>query len=52
MDIPGLTRRLTPREYRRVREHMLALELPGFLQEATSASQDFVPLFDQDDSFI
>lgn len=52
VDIPGLTRRLTPREYRRVREHMLALELPGFLQEATSASQDFVPLFDQDDSFI
>lgn len=52
VDIPGLTRRLTPREYRRVREHMLALELPGFLQEATSASEDFVPLFDQDDSFI
>lgn len=52
VDIPGLTRRLTPREYRRVREHMLALELPGFLQEATSASEDFVPLFDRDDSFI
>lgn len=52
VDIPGLTRRLTPREYRRVREYMMALELPGFLQEATSASEDFVPLFDQDDSFI
>lgn len=52
VDIPGLTRSLTPREYRRVREHMMALELSGFLQEATSASEDFVPLFDQDDSFI
>lgn len=52
VDIPGLTRTITAREYRRVRDHMQALELPGFLQEATSASADFVPLFGQDESFI
>ncbi len=52
VDIPGLNRTITPREYRRVRDHMLALELPGFLQEATSASADFVPVFGQDESFI
>ena len=52
VDIPGLTRTLTPREYRRVRDHMLALELPGFLQEPTSASKDFVPLFAQDESYV
>lgn len=52
VDIPGLTRCLTPREYRRVRDHMLALELPGFLQEAAAASGDFIPLFGQDESFI
>lgn len=52
VDIPGLTRRITPREYRRVREHMQDLELPGFLQELLSASEDFVPVFNQDESFI
>ena len=52
VDIPGLTRTITPREYRRVRDHMRALELPGYEQEAASASEDFVPLFGQDESYI
>ncbi len=52
VDIPGLNRTITAREYRRVREHMQALELPGFLQEATAASVDFVPVFGQEESFI
>ena len=50
--IPGLDRKLTDREYHRVRSHMLALDLPGFLQESVSADKDFVPVFNQDESFI
>ena len=50
--IKGLDRPITEREYRRVRDHMLALDLPGYLQEPESASTDFVPLFCQDASFI
>ena len=52
VSIPGLDRRITGREYRRVRNHMVALELPGFLQEPDSASADFVPLFNDDRSFV
>ena len=52
VDIKGLDRPITEREYRRVRDHMLALDLPGYLQEPESASTDFVPLFCQDASFI
>lgn len=52
VDIKGLDRPITEREYRRVRDHMLALDLPGFLQEPESASEDFVPLFCQDESYI
>lgn len=51
VDIPGLDRRITPREYRRVRAHMEALGLPGFLQGPTSATVDFVPVFNQPESF-
>ena len=50
--IKGLDRRITGREYRRVRDRMLALGLPGFLQEPDSASADFVPVFNRDESFI
>ena len=50
--IPGLQRRITAREYRRVRDHMLALELPGFLQGPTSATVDFVPVFNREESFV
>lgn len=52
VNIAGLDRRLTGREYHRVREHMLALGLPGFLQEAVSASEDFVPVFARDESYV
>ena len=49
--VPGLDRPVTDTEYARVRDHMLRLNLPGFLQEADSASRDFVPSFNREDSF-
>ena len=52
VSVPGLDRRITSREYHRVRDHMLALGLPGFLQEPDSADRDFIPRFNQEDSFI
>lgn len=50
--IKGLDRTITAREYDRVRDRMLALDLPGYLQEPESADKDFVPLFCQDESYI
>ena len=52
VDIPGLDRKVTEKEYRRVRDHMLSLGLPGYLQEPASADPDFVPAFNREDSFI
>ena len=52
VSVPGLGRRVTEREYVRVRDHMLALGLPGFLQEPGSADRDFIPLFNSDESFV
>ena len=52
VSIPGLTRRITLREYARVCDYMNALSLPGFCQGPTSASVDFVPVFNRDESFI
>lgn len=52
VDIKGLDRPITEREYRRVRDHMLSLDLPGYLQEPESASEDFVPTFCRNESFI
>ena len=52
VDIPGLQRPITEREYCRVRDHMLALGLPGYLQEPESASEDFVPRFNTPESFV
>ena len=52
VSVPGLGRRITDGEYRRVREHMQALELPGFLQEADSADRDFIPAFNRPESFV
>jgi putative pyruvate formate lyase activating enzyme len=51
VSIPGLDRRITDREYERVRDHLFALGLPGFLQDAEAADQEFVPIFNQPDSF-
>ena len=50
--ISGLNRRITEKEYQRVRDHMLALGLPGFLQEPESADPDFVPVFNENESFV
>ena len=44
--IPGLQRRITDREYRRVYEHMLELGLSGYTQEKTSAEKEYTPPFD------
>lgn len=52
VDIPGLDRRVSEKEYQRVLAHMLALNLPGFLQEAESAEKDFVPVFNEEESFV
>ena len=52
VQIPGLRRPVSEAEYRRVRDHMLALDLSGFLQESASVSADFIPLFNQPESFI
>ena len=52
VSVPGLDRRVTEKEYRRVLDHMQALELPGFLQEADSADRDFIPAFNQAESFV
>ena len=52
VSIKGLDRTLKAREYHRVRDHMELLELPGYLQEAVSASTDFVPLFASDESYL
>ena len=52
VSVPGLDRRITEKEYSRVRDHMIALDLPGFLQEPDSADRDFIPLFTQDESCV
>ncbi|MBO7663989.1 MAG: radical SAM protein [Clostridia bacterium] len=52
VSVPGLNRRITEQEYRRVLAHMQALGLPGFVQEAEAADRDFIPVFNRDESFI
>ena len=52
VSVPGLDQRVTEKEYRRVRDHMLALDLPGFCQDRGSAEKDFIPAFNREDSFI
>ena len=52
-DLPqGLNRRITRREYHRVRDYMLTLGIPGFYQGPTAADAAFVPSFNQPDSFV
>ena len=50
--IPGLNRRITEAEYARVRAHMEALGLPGFVQEAEAAEEAFIPAFNREESFV
>jgi len=45
VNIPGLDRRITQKEYKRVRDHMLSLGLPGYEQEAEAADAAYVPPF-------
>ena len=52
VSVPGLDRKVTEKEYRRVLDHMTALGLPGFLQEADSADCGYIPVFNQPESFI
>lgn len=48
--LPGLDRRLTSREYGRVREHMLSLGLTGYLQQKEAASAAYTPAFMDEES--
>ena len=45
-EIPGLDRRITDGEYRRVLDHFEALGLTGFTQEKESADSAYTPDFD------
>lgn len=48
----GLGRRITEREYRRVLDCMLKLELPGFTQDTVSANDEYIPVFSRPESYI
>ena len=48
--IAGLDRRLTAREYARVRDHMLMLGLDGYLQGKEAASSAYTPAFMDEES--
>ena len=45
-DIPGMNRRVTKREYDRVKAHMQMIGLEGYRQELEAASGEYVPAFD------
>ncbi len=45
VSIPGLDRRITEKEYKRVHDHMVMLGLSGYEQDALSADTVFVPPF-------
>lgn len=44
--LPGLNRRITEREYRKVQDHLFSLNLDGYVQERKSARKDFIPSFE------
>ena len=46
LSIPGMNRRVTKKEYKRVLAHMDAIGLPGYRQELDSADAQYVPAFD------
>ena len=41
-----LNRKITRREYEKVKEHLFALDLDGFVQELSSADEKYVPTWD------
>lgn len=45
-EFPEVDRKLRPSEIRAAWDYMAALELPGYVQEETSASETYVPAFD------
>lgn len=45
-DFPGMSRRVTRREYEKVQDHLFSLGLDGYVQERSSASRDYIPAFD------
>ena len=45
-EIPGMNRRVTKREYDRVKAHMQMIGLDGYRQELEAASGEYVPDFD------
>lgn len=50
VNLPGLDRPLTAREYRRVEDHMLALGLDGYVQSRQAATSAYTPHFMDDES--
>ena len=50
VSISGLDRRLTSREYVRVRDHMMELGLDGYLQQKESATSAYTPAFMDEES--
>ena len=42
---PEISRRLTEKEYQKVLDYLDTTELDGFLQELSSASEEYVPDF-------
>lgn len=45
-DIPELNRKITKREYEKVKQTLFELELDGFVQDHSSADEKYVPLWD------
>ena len=48
--LAGLDRKLTAREYIRVRDHMASLDLPGYLQQKEAATSAYTPAFMDEES--
>ena len=45
-DYPDINRRITPREYQKVLDHLYALGLDGYAQELSSSDEKYVPVWD------
>ena len=43
---PKLSRKITKREYQKVLDHLMDLDLDGFAQELESACEDYIPVWD------
>lgn len=46
MDFENLSRKITKREYKKVSDKLIELELDGFMQELTSADEKYIPTWD------